>query len=138
MVKVKTCSNDYFIFASLFTFIPFQVKSKDINRNMTLPNEVKERLEEAINDWLLWVDEIAEAELNFLEKIGIGPKRETLLSYTAGVLDSTVGGFIHGLYDREMTEEEDEETSELMKRKIPEFELKFKEFLREKEHLKAL
>jgi len=37
-----------------------------------------------------------------------------------------------------MTEEEDEKTSERIKRKIPEFELKFKEFLREKEHLKAL
>jgi hypothetical protein len=52
---------------------------------MTLLNEVKERLEEAINDWLLRVDEIAEAELDFLEKIGIEPKRETLLSYTAGI-----------------------------------------------------
>ena len=105
---------------------------------MTLPNEVKERLEEAINDWLLRVDEIAEVELDFLEKIGIEPKRETLLSYTAGVLDSIVGGVIHGLYDRGMTDEEDEEMIELMKRKIPELELKFKEFLSEKEHLKAL
>jgi len=53
-------------------------------------------------------------------------------------LDSIVGGFVHCLCGRGMTEEEDEKTSERIKRKIPEFELKFKEFLREKEHLKAL
>ncbi len=99
---------------------------------MTLTNEVKERLEEVINEWLLRFDEIAEAELEFLEKIGIEPKLETLLSYTAGVLDSLVGSFIHCLYDRGMTEEEDEEMIELMKRKIPELEIKFKAFLREK------
>jgi hypothetical protein len=98
---------------------------------MALSKEVKEGLEKAINDWLSRFDEIAEAELNFLEKIGIEPKRETLLSYTAGVLDSSVGSFIHCLYDRGMTEEEDKEMIELMKRKIPVFELKFKAFLRE-------
>lgn len=103
---------------------------------MTLPKEVKKRLEEAINDWLLRFDEIAEAELDFLEKIGIEPKLETLLSYTAGVWDSIVGGFVHGLYDREMTEEEDEEMIELIKREIPELEIKLKVFLREKEKLK--
>ncbi|MBC8521656.1 MAG: hypothetical protein H8D26_06675 [Methanomicrobia archaeon] len=100
---------------------------------MTLPNEVKERLEEGINDCLLNFDEIAEAGMIFLEKIGIEPKLETLLSYTAGVLDSIVGSFIHAQYDRGMNAEEDEEMIELIKRKIPELELKFKEFLREKE-----
>jgi len=44
-------------------------------------------MEEGINDWLLRFDEIAEAELDFFEKIGIEPKLETLLSYTVGVLD---------------------------------------------------
>jgi hypothetical protein len=99
--------------------------------SMTLSKEVKEGLEKAINDWLSRFDEIAEAELNFLERIGIEPKHETLLSYTAGVLDSSVGSFIHCLYDRGMTEEEDKEMIELLKRKIPVFELKFKAFLRE-------
>ena len=69
----------------------------------------------------------------FLEKIGIEPNLETLLSYAAGVLDSIVGGFIHAQYDRGMNEEEDEEMIELIKEKIPALELKFKEFLREKE-----
>ena len=106
---------------------------------MTLPKEVKERLEEVINDRLLRLDEIAEAELDFLEKRGIEPKLETLLSYTTGVLDySIVGSFIHCLYDRGMAEEEDEEMIELIKRKIPELEIKVKAFLREKEHLNAL
>jgi len=50
-----------------------------------------------------------------------------------GVLDSIVGGFIHAQYDRGMNEEEDEEIIELIKRKIPALELKFKEFLRERE-----
>ena len=71
-----------------------------------------------------------------IEKIGIEPKLETLLSYTAGVWDSIVGGFIHGLYDREMNEEEDEEMIELIQREIPELEVKIKVFLREKEKLK--
>ncbi len=55
------------------------------------------------------------------------------MSYAAGVLDSIVGSFIHAQYDRGMNAEEDEEMIELIKGKIPEFELKFKEFLREKE-----
>jgi len=100
---------------------------------MTLPNEVKARLEEGIDEWLLNFDEIAEAGMIFLEKIGIEPNLETLLSYTAGVLDSLVGSFIHAQYDRGMNAEEDEEMIELIKRKIPALELKFKAFLREKE-----
>ena len=35
---------------------------------MTPPKEVKKRLEEGINDWLLRFDEIAEAELIFLRR----------------------------------------------------------------------
>jgi hypothetical protein len=99
---------------------------------MTLPNGVKAKLEEGINDWLLNFDEIAEAGMIFLEKIGIEPNLNTLLSYSAGVLDSIVGSFIHAQYDRGMNVEEDEEMIELIKGKIPELELKFKEFLREK------
>ena len=76
--------------------------------------------------------------MDFLEKIWIEPKLETLLSYTTGVLESIVGSFIHCLYDRGMAEEEDEEMIELIKRKIPELEIKVKAFLREKEHLNAL
>ena len=48
-------------------------------------------------------------------------------------MDSIVGSFIHAQYDRGMNAEEDEETIGLIKGKIPELELKFKEFLREKE-----
>jgi len=96
---------------------------------MTLPNEVKERLEEVMNDWLLKSDEIAGAGFDFLENIGVEPKLETLLSYTVGVWDSIVGSFIHQHYDRGMTEEEDEELIELIKSKIPELELKLKAFL---------
>ena len=55
------------------------------------------------------------------------------MSYAAGVLDSIVGSFIHVQYDRGMNVEEDEEMIGLIKRKIPALELKFKEFLREKE-----
>lgn len=99
---------------------------------MTLPNEVTERIEEAIDDWLLNIDEIAEAGMIFLEGIGIEPTLETLLSYTAGVMDSIVGSFIDYHYDRGMTAEEDEELIELIKRKIPELELKFKGFLEQK------
>lgn len=86
----------------------------------------------------MWFDEIAGLKSNFFEKIGIEPKLETLLCYSVGVLGSIVGGVIHGIYDRGMTDEEDEEMIERIKRKIPEFEIKLKEFLREKEHLKAL
>jgi hypothetical protein len=46
-------------------------------------------------------------------------------------LSTIVGSYIHCLYDRGMTEEEDKELIELLKRKIPMFELKFKAFLRE-------
>lgn len=42
-------------------------KVKDIIRAMPLPNEVKKRLEEGINDWLLNFDELAEAGMIFLE-----------------------------------------------------------------------
>ncbi len=105
---------------------------------MTLPNEAKENLEEVVNDWLLKFDEIAEAEMVFLEEIGIEPKLESLLGYTVGILDSIVGSYIHCLYDRGMTEDEDKELIELLKGKIPELELKFKLFLVEKGKLKAL
>jgi hypothetical protein len=44
-----------------------------------------------------------------------------------------VGSFIHARYGREMNVEEDEKMIELIKEKIPALELKFKEFLREKE-----
>jgi hypothetical protein len=97
---------------------------------MTLPNGVKERLEEVVNDWLLRFDAIAEAELEFLERIGIEPTLETLLSYTAGVMDSIVGSYIDYLYGRGTTLEEDEELVELIKGKIPELEIKFEEFLK--------
>lgn len=86
-----------------------------------------------MNEWLLNFDEIAEARMIFLEKIGIEPNLKTLLSYTAGVLDSIAGSFIHAQYGRGMSVEEDEEMIELIKGKNPGLELKFKEFLREKE-----
>jgi len=111
----------------------FVKEDKKIETHMTLPNEVKARLEEGINEWLLNFDGIAEGGMIFLEKIGIEPNLETLLSYTAGVLDSIVGSFIHAQHDRGMNEEEDEEMIELIKGKIPALELKFKEFLRERE-----
>lgn len=97
---------------------------------MTLPNEVKERLEEVINDWLLSFNEIAESESHFLDAVGLEPKLETLLSYTIGVLDSIVGGYIHSLYNRGMTEDEDAELIELLQEKMPELEQKFKRFLK--------
>ena len=97
---------------------------------MTLPEEVNARLEDVINDWLSKFDELAEAERDFLEKIGIEPTLETMLSYTAGVLDSLVGSIIHGLYDRGMTGEEDKALIELIKRRIPELEMKINAFLR--------
>lgn len=98
-------------------------------RNMTLPAEAKRNLEEAIDDWLLRFDEIAESESEFLKRIGIEPTLETLLSYTAGILDSIVGGYIHSKYDRKMTEAEDAELIELLNVFLPEFEHKFKSFL---------
>jgi hypothetical protein len=109
----------------------FSNTNKDITRTMTLTNEVKERLEEVINDWLLRFNEIAESESHFLEAVGLEPKLETLLSYTIGVLDSIVGGYIHCLYNRGMTEDEDVELIELLQGKMPELELKFKLFLNE-------
>ena len=102
---------------------------------MTLPNEVKERLEEVMNDWLLRSDEIARAGFDFLEKIGIEPKLETLLSYTVGVWDSVVGSFIHHQYERGMTEAEDKEMIELIKREIPELEIKFRAFLEKRKSM---
>ena len=48
----------------------------------------------------------------FLEKIGIEPNLETLLSYAAGVQDSIVDSFIHAQYGRGMSVEEDEEMIE--------------------------
>ncbi len=98
---------------------------------MTLPDEAKQNLEEAIDDWLLRFDEIAESEYEFLKRIGIESTLESLLSYTAGILDSIVGGYIHAHYDRGMTEEEDAELIELLSAKIPEFKRKFKAFLSE-------
>ena len=107
--------------------------NKDITRTMTHPNEVKERLEEVINNWLLRFDEIAESESHFLDTLGLEPKLETLLSYTIGVLDSIVSGYIHCLYDRGMTEEEDAELIELLQEKMPVLEQKFKLFLKNEE-----
>lgn len=96
---------------------------------MTLPDEAKRNLEDAINDWLLRFDELAESESEFLKRIGIEPTLETLLSYTAGILDSIVGGYIHAKYDRGMTEAEDMELIELLNVFLPEFKHKFKSFL---------
>jgi hypothetical protein len=96
---------------------------------MTLPKEVKKQLEEVIDDWLSRFEEIAETEVDFLVRIGLEPNLETLLSYTAGVLDSLVGGYIHCLNDRGMTEEENDELVELLKRIIPELERECKAFL---------
>jgi hypothetical protein len=98
---------------------------------MPLPDEAKQNLEEAIDDWLLRFDEIAESEYEFLKRIGIEPTLESLMSYTAGILDSIVGGYIHSQCDRGMTEAEDAELIELLKGKIPEFKRKFKAFLSE-------
>ncbi len=114
-------------------FTCFLMFNKDITRTMTLANEVKERLEEVINDWLLRFNEIAESESHFLDALGLEPNLETLLSYTIGVLDSIVGGYIHCLYDRGMTEEEDAELIELLQGKKPELEQKFKLFLKNEE-----
>ncbi|RZN40356.1 MAG: hypothetical protein EFT35_02975 [Methanophagales archaeon ANME-1-THS] len=91
---------------------------------MTLLKEVKERLEAAMNNWLMQSDEIAGAGFDFLECLGVAPKLETLLGYTIGVWDSIAGSFIHHHYDRGMTEEEDKELIELIRSKIPELERK--------------
>jgi hypothetical protein len=98
---------------------------------MTIPPEAKERLEEVISDWLLRFDEIAEVESRFLDRLGLEPKLETLMSYTVGIVDAIVGGYIHYSYNRGMTETEDEELVELLREKLPELELKFKQFLHE-------
>ena len=68
----------------------------------------------------------------FLKDVGIEPTLETLLGYSVGMLDSLVGGFIHSLYDRGMTPEEDDVLVELIKKKLPELERKVNAFLREK------
>ena len=99
---------------------------------MPLPKEAEENLEEVMDEWLENFDAIAEVAYDFLKAVGIEPTRETLLSYSAGVLDSLVGGFIHCLYDRGMTKEEDDELIELIKRKLPALERKFNAFLSEK------
>jgi hypothetical protein len=100
---------------------------------MTLPKAVEEKLEEVLEEWLVNFDATAEVECDFLKEVGIEPTLETLLSYTVGVADAFVGGFIHCLYDRGMTREEDDELVELIKRKLPELERKFNAFLSEKE-----
>ncbi len=99
---------------------------------MTLPPEAKAELEEAIDDWILRFDEIAELESMFLTRIGIEPTLETLLSYTAGILDSIVGGYIHAQYGRGMTEAEDAELIELLKEVLGKFEPEFQSFLSER------
>jgi hypothetical protein len=96
---------------------------------MALPDEVKENLKEVLNAWLENFDPIAEAERDFLARIGIEPKRETMVSYTAGVVDTVVGSYIHTLFNRGMTAEEDAEMIAVFKEKLPELERKLDEFL---------
>ncbi|MBN1456004.1 MAG: hypothetical protein JW945_07120 [Methanomicrobia archaeon] len=96
---------------------------------MTLPDEVRANLEEVLSAWLENFEPIAEAERDFLARIGIEPMRETMLSYTAGVVDTVVGSYIHTLFNRGMTDDEDAEMIAVFKEKLPEFEHKLDEFL---------
>ncbi len=99
---------------------------------MTLPKEVEERLEEVVDEWLENFGATVVGVANdFLTDVGIEPTLETVLSYSVGVLDSLVGGFIHSLYDRGMTKEEDDALVKLIKRKLPELERKINAFLSE-------
>jgi hypothetical protein len=106
------------------------VLSKIMGReNMALPDEVKENLKEVLSAWLENFEPIAEAERDFLARIGIEPKRETMVSYTAGVVDTVVGSYIHTLFNRGMTDDEDAEMIAIFKEKLPELERKLDEFL---------
>jgi hypothetical protein len=99
---------------------------------MTLPKEVEEKLEAVLDEWLENFDVTAKEARDFLNNLGIEPTLETLLGYSVGMLDSLVGGFIHSLYDRGMTPEEDDALVKLIKRKLPELKRKFTTFLRGK------
>ena len=96
---------------------------------MALPDEVKENLNDVLIAWLENFEPIAEAERDFLARIGIEPKRETMLSYTAGVVDTVVGSYIHALFNRGMTDEEDAEMIAVFKEKLPELGRKLDDFL---------
>ena len=101
---------------------------------MTLPKEVEEKLEVVLDEWFENFDVTANEAGDFLKGVGIEPTLETLLGYSVGMLDSLVGGFIHALYDRGMTPEEDDALVELLRRKLPELERRFKTFLRGKKY----
>jgi hypothetical protein len=101
---------------------------------MTLPKEVEEKLEAVLDEWLENFDVTANEAGDFLKVVGIEPTLETLLGYSVGMLDSLVGGFIHSLYDRGMKPEEDDALVELIRRKLPELERRFKAFLRGKKY----
>ncbi|MGC9443612.1 MAG: hypothetical protein ACP5E9_01560 [Candidatus Methanospirareceae archaeon] len=98
-------------------------------KKMALPDEVSENLKEVLSAWLENFEPIAEAEREFLARIGIEPTRETMVSYTAGVVDTVVGSYVHTLFNRGMTEEEDAEMIAVFKEKLPELERKLDEFL---------
>ncbi|HDS44801.1 MAG TPA: hypothetical protein ENN68_01675 [Methanomicrobia archaeon] len=96
---------------------------------MVLPDEVSENLKAVLSAWLENFEPIAEAERDFLARVGIEPTRETMISYTAGVVDTVVGSYIHALFNRGMTADEDAEMIAVFKEKLPEFERKLDEFL---------
>ena len=99
--------------------------------NMTIPEEFEERLEAVMDDWLEHFDVTAKEAGDLLKEVGIEPTLETLMGYSVGVLDSLVGGFIHSLYDRGMTKEEDDALVKLLRRKLPVLKRNINAFLSE-------
>ena len=95
---------------------------------MTISEEAKRTVDEIVDDWLSNIDILADAEVIFLDRIGLKPDINALLSYAAGLLDSIVCCSFRPESGREMNVEDDEELIELIKRRIPELRDKLKVF----------
>jgi len=95
---------------------------------MTISGEAKRTVDEIVADWLSNIDILTDAEVIFLDRIGLKPDINALLSYAAGLLDSVVCFSIRSKSGREMTAEDDEERIERIKRRIPELRDKLKVF----------
>ena len=98
---------------------------------MTFPKEIEENVEAVLTEWLDTFEATANEASALFKRMGIEPTRETLMGYSVGLLDSLIGGYIHSVYDRGMTPEEDDALVELIKRTLPELDRKITALLRE-------
>jgi hypothetical protein len=101
----------------------------DKKKMRSISEEVKRTVDEIVDDWLSNIEILADAGVIFLDRIGLKPDINALLSYAAGLLDSVVCCSFRSESGREMNAEDDEELIERIKRRIPELRDKLEVFL---------